>query len=104
MSKSNTNRNFRLESGSFETLIELSKQGLGMTLLPYLQTLTLSEKDKLLLKEFTKPIPAREISLIYNKEQLKMQLVEVLEKHLKSVIKGAITFEDLNILSPIIKM
>jgi len=32
--------NFSLRSGSFDTLIKLSKEGLGMTLLPFLQTWT----------------------------------------------------------------
>ena len=35
-------QNFRLESGSFETLINLSDEGLGMTLLPYLNGNNLS--------------------------------------------------------------
>ena len=46
-----------------------------MTLLPYLHTLDLNEKDKTLLKEFKTPKPAREISLIYHKKQLKIQLI-----------------------------
>ena len=44
--KTNNNKGFKLESGSFDTLIKLSKEGLGMTLLPYLHTLDLNEKDK----------------------------------------------------------
>jgi len=58
------NQHFQLHSGSFDTLIKLSKEGLGMTLLPYLQTLDLNEKDKKYLREFNEPVPAREVSLI----------------------------------------
>ncbi|MBL4568328.1 MAG: LysR family transcriptional regulator [Flavobacteriaceae bacterium] len=47
--KSNSTKNFQLQSGSFDTLIKLSKEGLGMTLIPYLQTLDLNEKDKELI-------------------------------------------------------
>ena len=47
--KNNSQRDdskFRIESGSFETLIRLANEGLGITLLPYLHTLELSEKEK----------------------------------------------------------
>ncbi len=93
-------RNFRLESGSFDTLIKLSKEGMGMTLLPYLHTLDIPENDQKFLKEFEKPAPAREVSLIFHKSQLKMQLIEALKTTIDSVIRGAITFNDVEIISP----
>jgi len=95
--------NFRLESGSFNTLIKLSKEGLGMTLLPYLQTLDLSDDDKKHLRDFEKPVPAREVSLIYHKSQLKMQLIESLKTTIDSVIRGVIAFSDVKIVSPLNK-
>ncbi len=62
-----TKNSFQLESGSFETLIKLADEGLGTTLLPYLHTLDLKEKDKSKLRHFKEPKPAREVSLIYPK-------------------------------------
>ena len=50
--KKETNSHFHLESGSFNTLIKLAKENLGMTLLPYLHTLDLNERDQQFLKEF----------------------------------------------------
>jgi len=97
----NENKSFQLQSGSFNTLIKLSKEGLGMTLLPYLQTLDLSENDKKHLREFEKPVPAREVSLIYHKSQLKMQLIEALKTTIDSVIRGVIAFSDVKIVSPL---
>ena len=94
---------FRLSSGNFDSLIKLSKEGLGMTLLPYLQTLDLSDEDKKNLKEFDKPVPAREISLIYHKSQLKIQLIEALKQTIDGIVRGAITFNDVNIISPVQK-
>ena len=94
---------FQLESGSFDTLIKLSKEGLGMTLLPYLHTLDLNDIDKKNLREFKSPPPAREVSLIYHKSQLKMQLIEALQKTIDGVVKGAISFSDVKIISPIKK-
>lgn len=95
---------FRLESGSFDTLIKLSKEDMGMTLLPYLNTLDLNEKDTIYLKEFENPTPAREIALIYHKSQLKIQLIEALKSSIDSVIRGVISFSDVKIISPLQKI
>lgn len=101
--KVDNKKGFQLASGSFDTLIKLSKEGLGMTLLPYLHTLDLSEKDQKHLREFQSPPPAREVSLIYHKSQLKMQLIEALKKTIDGVVRGAISFSDVKIVSPIQK-
>ncbi len=94
---------FSLESGSFETLVKLANEGLGMTLLPYLHTLDLPEKEKALYKSFKDPSPAREVSLIYPKSELKMQIIEALRTTIAGVIKGAILFQNVEIISPIAK-
>lgn len=99
----NENIDFQLQSGSFNTLIKLSKEGLGMTLLPYLQTLDLNEPDKIFLREFKEPVPAREVSIIYHKSQLKIQLIEALKKTIDGVIRGVIAFHDVKIISPLQK-
>ncbi|MCF6223214.1 MAG: LysR substrate-binding domain-containing protein [Flavobacteriaceae bacterium] len=94
---------FHLESGSINTLVKLSKEGLGMTLIPYLHTLDLAEQDKKYLKQFNNTVPAREVSLIYHKSQLKMQLIEALKNTIDGVIRGAISFHDVKIISPLTK-
>ncbi|WP_121665775.1 hydrogen peroxide-inducible genes activator [Mesonia aquimarina] len=100
-SKNYDDSNFQLESGSFETLIKLSNEGLGMTLLPYLQTLDMKQSaEKENLRMFRDPVPAREVSLIYNKSELKIQIIDALHKVISGVIKGAITFQNVNIISP----
>ncbi len=101
--KKDTPNHFKLESGSFNTLVKLSKEGLGMTLLPYLHTLDLKENDKKYLREFNTPSPSREVSIIYHKSQLKMQLVEALKTTIDGIIKGVISFSDVKIISPLQK-
>lgn len=101
--KQDTSQRFHLESGSFSTLIKLSKENMGMTLLPYLHTLDLNTKDKKHLREFNAPAPAREVSLIYHKSQLKMQLIESLKNVIDSIVRGVITFNDVKIISPLEK-
>lgn len=94
---------FSLESGSFETLVKLANEGLGMTLLPYLHTLDLPEKEKAFYKSFKEPSPAREVSLIYPKSELKMQIIEALRTTIAGVVKGAILFQNVEIISPVAK-
>ncbi len=94
---------FQLESGSFETLIKLADEGLGTTLLPYLHTLNLNEKDQLKLRQFKEPKPAREVSLIYPKSELKIHIIDALRNTISGVVKGAITFQNVQIISPISK-
>ena len=96
-------KHFELESGNFTTLIKLAKEGLGMTLLPYLDSIELSENDRKFVRDFESPVPAREVSLVYHKVQLKIQMVEALKTCIDSVIRGAISFNDVNIVSPLQK-
>lgn len=94
---------FQIESGSFETLIKLADEGLGTTLLPYLHTLDLKESDKLKLRHFKEPKPAREVSLIFPKSELKIHIIDALRTTIAGVVKGAIVFQNVEIISPIQK-
>lgn len=94
---------FQLESGSIETLVKLSDEGLGMTLLPYLHTLDLSDKAKKNLHYFNEPSPAREVSLLYHKSELKMQIIDAMHSVISGIIRGAIAFQNVNIISPLPK-
>jgi LysR family hydrogen peroxide-inducible transcriptional activator len=94
---------FQLESGSFETLVKLANEGLGTTLLPFLHTLDLNEKDKKHLHHFVEPKPAREVSLIFPKTELKIHIIDALRSTIAGVVKGAIAFHNVQIISPIAK-
>lgn len=98
--KGNSIEHFEIKSGSFETLIRLANEGMGFTLLPYLHTLDLSEKNKKNLVFFQTPFPAREISLIYHTNKLKMSIIKALYDIILGVVRGAIAFEDIKIISP----
>ena len=75
------NNGVKLESGSFETLIKLSKQGFGMTLVPYLKAIELKNIElEGTIKPFANPQPIREISLIHHRTHLKISIIEALSK------------------------
>lgn len=97
------NNHFQLKSGSFETLIKLADEGLGTTLLPYLHTLDLKEADRKKLRHFKEPKPAREVSLIFPKTQLKIHIIDALRSTIAGVVKGAIVFQNVQIISPLNK-
>ncbi len=100
--KNNSNEDsFQLESGSFETLIKLSDEGFGMTLLPYFNTLEITKKQENYLRSFNEPSPAREVSLLYKKSELKMQIINALYNVISGVIRGAIAFQDIKVISPL---
>ncbi len=101
--KNPQDEHFQLESGSIETLIKLSNEGLGMTLLPYLHTLDIKEAEKNNLHFFNEPSPAREVSIIYHKSELKMQIIEALQDVISGIIRGAIAFQNVQIISPLSK-
>lgn len=94
---------FKIESGSFETLVSLADEGMGMTLLPYLNTVQLDTNKKQNLKPFKSPSPAREISLIYHKSELKIQITDALKEVISGIVRGAIAFQDVKIVSPLAK-
>ncbi len=101
--KSYDEDHFQLESGSFETLVKLANEGLGMTLLPYLHTLDIKNNEKSNLHYFNEPSPAREVSLIFNKSELKLQIIDALHSTIAGVVKGAIAFQNVQIISPLQK-
>ncbi len=79
-------KNVFFEGGSLETLINMVKSTTGFTLLPYLTTLTLSEKDENLLRDFKTQIPVRNISFVTGPMSMKISIKDALIKVVTSVV------------------
>ena len=62
--------------------------------------LHLKEKDQVKLRQFKEPKPAREVSLIYPKNELKIHIIDALRMSISGVVKGAIAFQNVEIISP----
>jgi LysR family transcriptional regulator, hydrogen peroxide-inducible genes activator len=77
---------FEYEAGSLETLRRMVDLNDGITILPELATLDLSELQKKSLREFKKPTPMREVSLVVHRDFVKKRLIDVL----KAEILGSI--------------
>ena len=98
---SSSNINMNLNTTSFETLIQLSDQGFGITLLPYLYTKNFPKERLNKLKLFEEPEPAREISIIYQKNKLKSPIINALSKCIEKTSRENIKSSKINIISPI---
>lgn len=78
------------KSGSLEALKRMvDKQG-GITLLPELATLDLSQEDKRKLRIFKKPTPFREVCLVMKRDFLKRRLIEALQKEILDNLPASI--------------
>jgi LysR family hydrogen peroxide-inducible transcriptional activator len=81
---SDDGRRFTFESGSLETLKSIVSSYGGYTLLPQLATTGLRPNTELI--PFERPIPAREIGLVYRREHYKSKMIEALgESILESI-------------------
>ena len=91
--KQKSKRNFVFESGSLEGLRKIVDHHGGMTLLPELATLDMTNSEKAKLKRFNDPRPIREVSIVMKKSFLKRKMVEVLHKNISKAIPGYIHSE-----------
>jgi len=80
--KGKNEKKFLFESGSINTLMKLVEQNFGITLLPQLAMNDMSDEKKALVRAFEKPIPRREIGLIYSKALIKRNLINILSKEI----------------------
>lgn len=90
----------RLESGNFDTLIRLAQQGYGMTLIPYLTALDLSEELQTMVRPIAEPRPTREMSVVYSRTQLKIGVIEKLISAITASIPKKLTEEKHSVIAP----
>jgi LysR family hydrogen peroxide-inducible transcriptional activator len=74
------------EAGSIETLMNLVDQDYGITIIPELKMLTMSEAQKKQLRYFKPPTPVREISIVTHYEYVKERMVRALHQVITDAI------------------
>ena len=67
------------ESGNLETLKNMVLLGSGYTVLPLMATDGLTAKQQKMLRDFSRPVPTREVSLIFSKQSVKQKLLDIVE-------------------------
>lgn len=83
--------NVHFASGNLETLKQLVKNSSGFTLLPYLCALqegNISQNP--MIKPFVKPVPSREVSLVYRRDDLKQGIMNALFKTIEQSVPSVL--------------
>jgi LysR family hydrogen peroxide-inducible transcriptional activator len=77
---------FEYEAGSIETLKRMVEINDGITILPELATMDLPAKQQQLLRNFKKPVPMRQLSLVMHRDFIKKRLIELLKKEIIAAV------------------
>jgi LysR family hydrogen peroxide-inducible transcriptional activator len=77
---------FEYEAGSIETLRRMVELTDGITILPELATMDLNVKQQLQLRQFKRPAPMREVSLVIHRDFVKKRLIEILKKEIIAAV------------------
>ncbi len=81
---------FEYEAGSIETLRRMVELTDGITILPELATMDLNVKQQLQLRQFKRPAPMREVSLVVHRDFVKKRLIEILKKEIIAAVPDKI--------------
>ncbi len=82
----NGSSKLRFESGSLEALKKLVDMHGGITLLPELATIDMTDSEKANLRPFKQPVPVREVSLVIHRTYMKRKLTAALYDEICSAI------------------
>jgi LysR family hydrogen peroxide-inducible transcriptional activator len=77
--KGNSKTRFEYQTGSVETLKRIVEQGDGITILPELAIMDMSDEQMELVRYFKSPEPVREISLFTHRHLVKKNLIKTLQ-------------------------
>ena len=75
--------------GSMETFMRMVECGMGITFIPELAAMQLSEPQKELLRPFAIPVPTRQLIMITNRNFIRQNLLEVLVKEIQAAVPKA---------------
>ena len=72
--------------GSMETFMRMVESGMGITFIPELAEMQLSDPQKELVRPFAIPVPTRELILITNKNFIRLTLLETVVKDIQASV------------------
>jgi len=79
-------QHFEYNTGSVETLKRMVEQNNGATILPELALADMSEKQMEKVRYFKSPEPAREVSIVIQKNFLKRRMIEALKNEILELV------------------
>ena len=72
--------------GSLETFMHMVESGYGMTFIPELATLQLSQEQQEMVRPFAIPKPTREIYFVTRKDFIRHSLSKILIEHIQEAV------------------
>ena len=72
--------------GSMETFMRMVESGMGITFIPELAEMQLSDPQKELVRPFAIPVPTRELILITNKNFIRQTLLDTVVKEIQASV------------------
>lgn len=84
--KTNRTLNIEFKAASVESLLHFTKANAGLTIIPYLASLTLTREDQERLIQFASPVPTRRISLVTHQYFVKKKLVQQLQQMIEACV------------------
>src|SRR5690606_2587463 len=87
--------NVQFEGGNIDTLRYLIRKSQGYTLVPalFVENLTSSERGEY-VREFEKPVPTREVSLVYRRDHWKTDALGRLQETIKKSLPKSLIHLD----------
>lgn len=92
---------FEYEAGSIETLRRLVDMNDGITILPELATLGMTNKQLGLIRYFKRPAPMREVSIVVHRDFVKKRLIEILKEEIMASIPSKIAMNKSKFIVPV---
>ncbi|MBT32589.1 MAG: LysR family transcriptional regulator [Thalassobius sp.] len=87
--------NLTFDASSFDTLLNLTDQFGGCTLVPELYYNLMPEEKKQKTRHFEFPLPVREISLVYQRPYAKKRSIDILTEKIKELVKDRLITSEL---------
>ena len=84
--KSSQSSQLAYNLGSMETFMRMVESGMGITFIPELAVMQLTDYQKELVRPFAIPIPTRELILITNKHFIRHSVLEVFVKEIQDSV------------------
>jgi LysR family hydrogen peroxide-inducible transcriptional activator len=87
--------NVQFEGGNIDTLRNIIRKSQGYTLVPALFVESLSESEKRdYVRPFESPVPTREVSLVYRRDQWKSDILAALEEGIRKKLPAELREHD----------
>lgn len=77
---------FKYETGNIETLKRMVDKSDGLTILPELAVMEFSKAQLKLVKQFKRPCPSREVSLVTHRNHIKTKLINTLREEIIAIV------------------